>query len=234
MEEGRLNLQVLAKQDNFNDWLFSAIKPFIFGRILEVGCGEGTISRRLIIDFPRNKICLSDVDGQYLAQLKINFSGQNIQVRKLDLCSAADFDSFGQEKFDTVVCSNVLEHIPDELFTLEKIYGLLRPAGKLILVVPQYPRLFNKLDEAAGHVRRYGQNELIDKALNVGFTIEKLESFNAAGLMGWFLNGTLFQSRKLSQTAFTAFNALVPIIKFIEKNIFGRRFGLSIIAVLKK
>ena len=45
---------------------------------------------------------------------------------------------FGGGCFDTVLCTQVLEHIPHPWTAAEEIARVLKPAGKLILSCPQY------------------------------------------------------------------------------------------------
>lgn len=234
MDWGKTNLQVLSEQDKFNDWLYGGLKPFISGKILEVGSGLGTISKRLVKDFTQQEICLSDVDDEYIRKLKAEFAGNNVSVVKLDLRAIADFELFGSRRFNTIVCSNVLEHISDDCFTLKQFYRLLVSGGRLILVVPQYQFLFNKLDEAAGHIRRYQKKELATKTERAGFIMEKMVGFNVFGIIGWFFNGGIFRREKLSPRAFAQFNALVPVLKFVEEKLFNHKIGLSIVGVFHR
>lgn len=94
--------------------------------------------------------------------------------------------------FDLVLCSHVLEHIPDDTKALEEIFRVLKPSGKAILLVP----LDKKLDQTyedwtitspkgrlkafgqSDHVRMYGL-DFSAKIESIGFEIEQfsLENF---------------------------------------------------------
>src|ERR1035438_7939745 len=58
--------------------------------------------------------------------------------------------------FDTVLCLNVLEYLDDPGYAVSLLRGTLKPAGILVVLVPQCPSLFGTLDESLGHKRRYG------------------------------------------------------------------------------
>lgn len=51
--------------------------------------------------------------------------------------SAVDIP-LGDASFDTVVCTEVLEHVPDPLKALREMYRVLKPGGYLILSTPMY------------------------------------------------------------------------------------------------
>ena len=47
---GHVNLDVINKAEKFNHWMYSAIKPYCKGRILEIGSGIGNISTCFLND----------------------------------------------------------------------------------------------------------------------------------------------------------------------------------------
>src|SRR5205085_2252032 len=57
--------------------------------------------------------------------------------------------------FDSILCLNVLEHVQDDLQAMKNLIEKVRPGGTLVALVPAYPGLFNGIDRAVGHHRRY-------------------------------------------------------------------------------
>ncbi len=225
-------LKTVSKQDKFNAWMYSVIKPYVIGDILETGSGLGVFSEKITTDF-NGKILLSDINSGYIEELKRNFSQkENIDVKKLDLKDDNDFKNI-QQKFNTIICLNVLEHIKDDTQALKNTRSLLKPNGKLILLVPCHKFLYNNLDRGAGHFRRYNKKELIFKTERAGFKIEKIFYFNFIAMAGWFINGTLFRKKTLNRGAFKLFNFFVPIIKPLEKYFLRHTSGMSLIVVLE-
>jgi SAM-dependent methyltransferase len=84
-------------------------------RILEVGCGGGELARSIA----RSGYEVVAIDPAAP-------EGQLFEAVSLEEFAAAD-------TFDAVVASRALHHIPDLPGALEKIGGLLRTAGRLIL-----------------------------------------------------------------------------------------------------
>jgi SAM-dependent methyltransferase len=82
---------------------------------------------------------------------------------------------FPDDFFDTVICSEVLEHIPDQHTAIKEITRVLRPGGDLIVSVPRYlpERICWALSDsyhqnADGHIRIYKKKELIALIENSG------------------------------------------------------------------
>ncbi|MCR4295369.1 MAG: class I SAM-dependent methyltransferase, partial [Elusimicrobia bacterium] len=139
-------------------------------------------------------------------------------------------DSLRGRAFDTIVCMNVLEHIEDDRATLSRFLGLLKPGGKLVLVVPAHRWLFNPLDAHDGHFRRYEKAELREKLETAGFGVVHESTFNLFGIAGWFLNGTILRRKDLPAGQMGLFNKAAPLLFWLE-NLVGPPVGLSLLAV---
>jgi cyclopropane fatty-acyl-phospholipid synthase-like methyltransferase len=103
------------------------IKPH---RILDIGCGDGSISLQLA--GADRQLTLMDISSSMVATATANIPCEyaaNVRVRQDDF-AVAEFD---QEPFDLIVTVGVMAHVdsPDEF--LKKIRSLLRPGGSLIL-----------------------------------------------------------------------------------------------------
>ncbi|HUS49330.1 MAG TPA: hypothetical protein VMZ91_04150, partial [Candidatus Paceibacterota bacterium] len=65
-------LEVTAKQDKYVNWMYSKIKPYIKGNVLEVGSGIGTFSEKIIED-TNGGVYLTDIRTDLLKLLKKKF-----------------------------------------------------------------------------------------------------------------------------------------------------------------
>lgn len=96
--------------------------------------------------------------------------------------SAMQFDS---ESFDLILCSHVLEHVPDDLKAISELRRTLKPTGRAVILVPIHgekteedpsitdplalERRFGQLD----HVRSYGM-DFIHRLEHSGFSVRTL------------------------------------------------------------
>jgi SAM-dependent methyltransferase len=81
------------------------------------------------------------------------------------------------ETFDLVICSEILEHVPDLHSVLAELSRVTRPSGRLYATMPNdlrdvWPplrRLCRKIDQREGHLRRMSRQEFIEALEAHGF-----------------------------------------------------------------
>jgi SAM-dependent methyltransferase len=159
-------------------WLFIASRPELTkagSRVLHVAPDEGLRARleRLPgLDYVTGDLLRHDVDV------------------RLDITAMP----FEDGRFDLVVCSHVLEHVPDDRLAMREIARVLRPGGSAVLMVPLEPErewtfedptvtdakrreeLFNQDD----HVRIYGR-DFDDRLREAGLEVERIDVAQALG-----------------------------------------------------
>ena len=98
-------------------------------RILEVGCGEGAVTQRLSVAYPAAEITAIDVTPR-VGRL---FQGCSSRVRFLQSTVQEVAISEG-ERFDLVVLSDVLHHVPEEIrqSLLAAIRDALAPGASFV------------------------------------------------------------------------------------------------------
>lgn len=222
---GAATLERVSQARAYNRWMFDRLRPWVGRRVLEIGAGIGNLSVFLA---DRERAVLSDTEPHYLDRLRERFAGRsNMAVVELELPNADR--TLAVERFDTVVCLNVLEHIADDAASLRAIRALLGPGARLVVLVPALPALYGSLDEALGHHRRYTRRELAFKLEDAGFRLARLEYFNLAGIPGWWFAGRVLRRRLLPVGALRWYDALVPLFRF--ERLLPWRIGQSLIAV---
>ncbi len=223
-------LLLLEEAQAYQAWLFKQIRPFLQGDILEVGCGIGNLTGFFL---SYGRVCATDVQEKYLEVIREKYGShpQLIGTLVWDI-RTSPFQHF-QRSFDTLVCSNVLEHIEDDLTVLHHFYQILSARGRLVLLVPALKWLYNPLDQNLGHVRRYARKELATKMRQSGFRLLQLTYFNPFGMLGWFVNGSLLRRRLLPEQQVRVFNRFVPLFRFLEQFL-PRWTGQSLIAIGEK
>lgn len=222
---GAQTLEQLAAAPNYNRWMFDRLQPWLGDHVLEVGSGIGNLSAFLL---DRRRVVLTDTRPDYLARLRDRFAAHaNVAVARLYL-PVAD-GALAAERFDTIICLNVLEHVEDDHASLVLMRRLLRPGGRLVLLVPALPGLYGTLDEALGHYRRYSRPELVAKFQASGLAMRHVEYFNLAGIPGWWFAGRVLRRRLIPAASLRWYNALVPLFRL--ERLLPWRIGQSLIAV---
>ena len=116
--------------------------------VLEIGCATGELIAAVPVAPGGRRVGL-DISPANIAAARARFPGLEFH--------AGDFRDAGLGRFDAVVMSDVLEHVPDDV-------GFLRDAaalGELVLVnLPLEDNWLNDRraygpDDASGHLRRY-------------------------------------------------------------------------------
>ena len=126
------------------------------GLILEVGSGLSPMLERT------DRVVYSDLSFSALQSLrKDQQKGLYIQADALSL-------PFKNATFPTVVCSEVLEHLPDDRAALREMARVMAPGGALILTFPHRHFYFANDDRFVGHYRRYEINEIEEKLKDAG------------------------------------------------------------------
>ena len=231
-EQMALNLHILDKANNFTDWMYDEIKPFLQGNIFEVGSGQGTYSRKIINDFRDNKIILSDIDKKYVSDLK-KISIGRVSVFNIDISRKEDFRQIN-DRIDSAFALNVLEHVDNDVGALNNVYDILSPGGRFVVLVPAHKFLYNRIDKSIGHFRRYTKSELLEKVSITKFKVKKLFYFNFLSIFGWYANGDILKRDVINEGAVGLLNKIVPALRFFEKYILRKKMGISIIVILEK
>lgn len=209
----------------YNRWMFERLQRWIGRRVLEIGSGIGNLSDFLV---DRDRLVLTDTREEYLSRLRRRFAGRaNVSVARLYLPD--DDGAVAGQRFDTVICLNVLEHIDDDISALHAIRRLLAPSGRLVLLVPALPALYGTIDRALGHHRRYKRAGLADLLRATGFKPVHIEYFNIAGIPGWWFAGRVLRRDLIPGGSLKLYDALVPLFR-LERFI-PWRVGQSLIAI---
>jgi len=75
---------------------------------------------------------------------------------------------FKDRSFSQAVCSEVLEHLHDDLSALREIARTMQPSGALVLTFPHRHFYYAADDRFVRHLRRYELSEMLDRLEEVG------------------------------------------------------------------
>lgn len=232
---GLETLQSIRHADRFNAWMYAQIKPYCKGKVLEIGSGIGNISKFILHD--GFTITLSDYNSNYCDTLATMFADRkHVQdILHLDILDA-DFNTKYASlfsSFDTIIGLNVIEHVDDDRTAIENCKKLLAPDGVIIMLVPAYNWLFNSIDTALGHFRRYNKKKVRTLFSKTQMQTIHIHYFNASAIGGWFVSGKILKNAVIKQEQMKLYNRLVPVFKFVDICTFNK-VGISLIAVASK
>lgn len=163
--------------------------------VLDAGCGLGRHLCQLAT-MPRLKIFGIDMStGALAASYK---SLDTMPCRQSDdfLLSVADITKlpFPDASFDCVICSEVMEHIPDHENALRELDRILKPGGTLVVSVPRFfaERIcwlisWDYYNEKGGHIRIYKKKQLKKMLTGQGFRCWKINYKHALHSPYWWL-----------------------------------------------
>jgi len=228
-EFGSHILVSLEKARRFNLWMGQTLMPHVGDRVLEIGAGIGTLTGQFI---PREFYLASDINPSYLSYLRSYSIGKPyLCSRRIDAGVPGDFAGL-EEKFDTVLMINVLEHVPDEQVALKNICSTLVPGGKAVILVPQHPALYGSLDRALEHRERYTRKSLVQGLEQAGFRVDSIADFNRFSVPGWWLNCKVLHRKTFSRVQLKVLQMAMPLLRRIDRIMpWG---GLNLIAVATK
>jgi SAM-dependent methyltransferase len=81
--------------------------------------------------------------------------------------------------FDLITCLDVLEHVADDRSALAELRRVAKPGGWLLVTVPAYQALWSLHDAANHHYRRYSRRTLRLAAVEAGWRLVRMTSFNS-------------------------------------------------------
>ncbi len=146
-----------------NEAISLALARYRFeGPFLDVGGGNGAVSRRL------------QTDGITTVVLEPGQEGaSNARTTGLDnvVCATLEQAAFEPGSFGGAGLFDVIEHVEDDVGLLDAVRDVLRPGGVLAVTVPAYEWLWSAEDELAGHHRRYTLRQLRHVLETSGFAV---------------------------------------------------------------
>jgi len=125
-------------------------------RVLDVGCGDGFVSRELAKDGTIGFITGVDI---------------HLSARQIDAMAAAGrevafhntYDALDRNGYNLALLMDVVEHVEEDRSYLGDIVrNYLEEGGYLVITVPAFPSLFGSHDRFLHHRRRYTRAELLE------------------------------------------------------------------------
>lgn len=130
--EDRENQKYLKESDNPIDIeeriMFSLLPKIKEAKLLDVGCGVGTISCQL----QKQGFEVYGIDFSSVAIEKAKEKG----IKAIECDVDKDGIPFEDNYFDVIWAGDIVEHVFDPIFLLKEMSRVLKPSGKVLLTVP--------------------------------------------------------------------------------------------------
>ena len=155
---------LVVEREELDNMTLRSLPP---GRMLDVGCGSGTLLQRM-------RIAGWEVEGVDFDEKAIDRAWREygVAVRHGDLRAACYPDG----SFDAVTMNHFIEHVHDPIAVLTESRRILRPGGQLVVVTPniagwghaRFGRNWRGL-EPPRHLHLFSPKTLAQTALRAGF-----------------------------------------------------------------
>ena len=159
-------------------------------RILDLGCARGEQS--ILLAERGFEVVGADTDPALLDVFTKEATARGVTVTAWHLDIQRGLPEYGA--FDGVVCTEVLEHVPDYRRGMSEIARALRPGGRACIAVPTpetelvFRRLHPRYAEYSTHVNVFRRRRLIAELQRVGLVVEHTESRNFEWSLFWLLH----------------------------------------------
>lgn len=126
------------------------------GKVLEIGCGHGELLQKLKTDG-------MEVYGTDFDEARVRFlTGKGVCCYLCDAAKAPVPD----HSMDVVICSEILEHVPDPMRVIMEIRRVLKKDGRVYCSVP-----YMEYCDCHEHVRFFSESDLWTLFMRAGFGI---------------------------------------------------------------
>lgn len=224
---GHKDLIDMEAAPKYTEWTLRRTKPYVGNLTLEIGSGIGN-NVRILMQY--TDVIATEVEPVYLEVLRnayLNTPGVDVREWDATLPPPADLP-----QPDSILCSNVLEHIEDDRAFVANADKALGPGGRMIFIVPRGKKLYSSLDSAIGHYRRYDRARLQGIFEDLGYEVEEAFTLNKIGVLGWWYRGKIAKQKAIGRFGLKMFNILVPIFRLLDPILPWK--GLSLVMVARK
>ncbi|HVC56241.1 MAG TPA: class I SAM-dependent methyltransferase [Stellaceae bacterium] len=221
-------LELFAEATHWKSYFGGVLRPFVGGRVLEVGAGIGSNIPFLCNERIRCWTSL-EPDPALARRIDAQIAAGSLPLRCHVVAGTIASIAPGA-RFDTILYIDVLEHIADDVAELAGARRHLAPEGHLIVLAPAHGFLFSRFDAAIGHHRRYDRASLARLA-PPGCRLIASPMLDSAGFFASLANRLLLAAAMPSPRQIAVWDKwLVPLSRHLDAAL-GHRFGKTVVAV---
>ena len=227
------DLERLGTAAHFFDWVLEEFEPWLVGRVLEVGAGLGTISRRLLDRSEDLRVVALEPAANMFADLKsVAAVSPRLEAHQ---CTLVDLPGTSERQFDAILYLNVLEHIADDRKELELAAEALRPGGALLIFGPAIEWLYSELDHRAGHYRRYRLADLCARVEAAGLHVVSARYFDVFGVLPYLVVYRLLGRTTITGSTLWGYDrVVVPASRALQRVLGHPPLGKNVVVVAQR
>lgn len=160
------------------DGYIKFLHPHLGGKLLEVGCGNG----KKLAQLKKFGWDVEGVDFDSTAVEIAQHRGMKIRLGELEE------QTYQENRFDAIVSSHVLEHVPEPIGFMRECYRILKPGGQLVFATPNAGSYGHKIFqghwrglEPPRHLHIFAKDSLFYAAARAGFQNIRCHSTGRGG-----------------------------------------------------
>jgi len=142
-------------------------------RVIDIGAGTAAFAEAWVVVHGRpGSLTLLDPSRSMLERGDAALRRHGVEP----VLAEARLGATGPDEADVALAAHVLEHCPDPAAALGQMRDLLRPGGRLWLVVSK-PHWCNAIVWLQWRHRTFGRDEIRDLLAGAGFRVERVHAF---------------------------------------------------------
>ncbi|OPF63508.1 bifunctional 2-polyprenyl-6-hydroxyphenol methylase/3-demethylubiquinol 3-O-methyltransferase UbiG [Hydrogenophaga sp. H7] len=224
-------LDLFATARHWKSYWTQVIDPYLGQHVLELGAGIGANAQAL--QHRRYARWLSvEPDATMVELMKQGITQGRLSPSHEAVCGTS-LDLSRDERFDTILYLDVLEHIEDDHAELQRVSGLLQPGGHIVILAPAHNVLYTPFDRKIGHFRRYDK-AMLRAIVPPELHIRRMLYLDSVGMLASLANKLLLQSDSPSPGQVRLWDSVMVRMSRLADPLTGFQLGKSIVCILQK
>ena len=207
------------------------IAPYLGREVLEVGAGLGGTTRALCRGDETRWVCL-EPDPALAARLEVEQAAGRLPSCCEVVVGTLD-DRLQEERFDTSLYMDVLQHIEGDRAEMVQAAGGVKPGGHVVALSPAHQWLYTPFDRSIGHCRRYSKATL--KAITPeGLELVWLGYLDSVGFFASLANKMLLQQSMPTARQIAFWDGVLVRLSGWVDPVLGYGAGKSVLAIWRR
>lgn len=221
-------LDAMSVAVNYHRWIIARFAPYFGANVAEVGAGIGSVSK-LLLEQPIKHLTSFEPSKNMFPRLA---DALRDEPRAEAINEFFDV-RYADRGFDSVVYTNVMEHVEDDRAEISTALAALKPGGHLLIFVPALMWLYSDFDKHLGHFRRYTTRGLATLASDFGFEVVGARYFDVVGILPWFIVCKLMHKRPEGGSLSLYDKLVVPPMRVLE-GVLPPPIGKNVMLIARK